>query len=326
MSVMTATPAAMSKSGKVRLQLDRKAQIAEGVCQLTLSDPAGRRLPDWTPGSHIDLTLPNGLTRQYSLVGDRWDPYRYEVAVLREPSSRGGSLFIHDELAEGDVIEVGGPRNNFAMVPSERFLFIAGGIGITPLIPMMKQADMLGTPWTLLYGGRTRPSMAFLDALGSYGDRVEVLPQDVNGHLPLSRVFLNLETGTKVYACGPAPMLDAVREAAAGLPRGHLRIEQFTARERSAPMRSAPFEVELARSGTVIEVPVETSVLDAVSQAGATILASCRQGTCGTCETRILAGTPDHRDSLITDDEREKSDCFYPCVSRSVSDRLVIDA
>lgn len=326
MSITAPHPiASPSRSGKTRLQVVRKQTVAQGVCGLVLSDPDGCRLPDWTPGSHIDLTFPNGLTRQYSLCGDRWDPMTYEVAVLREPESRGGSAYIHDELREGDIVELGGPRNNFALVPADNYFFIAGGIGITPLLPMLEQAEMLGTPWHLLYGGRTRSSMAFSDRLERWGDRVTLRPQDEFGLLDLS-IIQEQPTGTKVYCCGPEPLLDAVREAAASLPPGRLRMERFVAGTLPPPLRTTPFTLELARSGITMTVDPDTSVLDAVASAGVPILASCRQGICGTCETGVVAGVPDHRDSLLGDDDRERGDCFYPCVSRAASDRLVIDA
>ncbi|MFJ9387827.1 PDR/VanB family oxidoreductase [Nocardioides sp. NPDC101246] len=311
--------------GKVRLQVTRKRLLAEGVCGLELTSPECARLPDWTPGSHIDLSLGNGLTRQYSLCGDRWDPYTYQVAVLREFESRGGSAYIHDELTEGDLVDIAGPRNNFPLAPADGYLFVAGGIGITPLLPMLEQADLLGTPWRLLYGGRRRSSMAFLDRLAAWGDRVEVCPQDESGLLDLAAVTAQ-PPGTKVYCCGPGPLLDAARSTAAGLPAGHLRTERFVAGVVPPPVRSTAFDVELARSGVTVTVPPGASVLDALAGAGVPVLASCRQGVCGTCETDVLAGVPDHRDSLLDEEERRRGDCFYPCVSRAASDRLVIDA
>jgi ferredoxin-NADP reductase len=163
-----------------------KAAAADGVTVLTLAHPSGARLPDWTPGAHIDLVLPGGLTRQYSLCGDRWDAYGYRVAVLREADGRGGSVYVHDQLRVGDPVGCGGPRNSFPLVPSEGYLFIAGGIGITPLLPMINQADLLGADWTLLYAGRSRASMAFLDELGGYGDRVRLAPGDAGGRLDLA--------------------------------------------------------------------------------------------------------------------------------------------
>ncbi|WP_084652860.1 PDR/VanB family oxidoreductase [Nocardioides insulae] len=318
-------PAAPSSGGKVGLRVTRVETLAEGVRGLTLSAADDGRLPDWTPGSHVDLTFDNGLTRQYSLCGDRWDPHTYRVAVLREPAGRGGSAYVHDELAEGDRVELAGPRNNFALAPADHYLFIAGGIGITPLLPMMEQAAMLDIPWTLLYGGRHRASMAFLDQLARWGDRVLVRPQDEYGLLDLS-VIGDQPAGTKVYCCGPEPLLDAVRVAAAGLPAGHLRTERFVAGAIPPPVRSTSFEVELARSGVTVTVEPGSSVLDAVAGAGVPILASCRQGICGTCETGVIDGTPDHRDSLLDDEDRRRGDCFYPCVSRAACDLLVLDA
>src|SRR5215213_10364495 len=185
---MTATvPSAPSVSSDVATLRVTAMQIqADGVLTLDLASPSGGRLRDWTPGSHIDLVLPNGLTRQYSLCGDRWDPFSYRVGVLLELESRGGSSYVHDQLQVGDLVGVGGPRNNFPLVPSEQYLFVAGGIGITPILPMVHQADMLGADWRLLYGGRRRSSMAFLDELERYGDRVLVRPEDEHGLLDIA--------------------------------------------------------------------------------------------------------------------------------------------
>ena len=307
------------------LAVTAKEVQSDGVLTLELAAPSGGRLRDWTPGSHIDLVLPNGLTRQYSLCGDRFDAFRYRVGVLREPAGRGGSAFVHDELAVGDLVGVGGPRNNFPLVPSEQYLFVAGGIGITPLLPMVRQADLLGADWRLLYGGRRRASMAFLDELAGYGERVQVVPEDEFGLLDLRGFLGEPRDGVKLYCCGPAPLLAAMEATCADWPPYALRTERFVADERSAPVRNAPFEVELARTGTTVTVTPGETVLDAVGSAGIDVLSSCRQGICGTCETTVLAGEPDHRDTLLDDDERAAGDCMYICVSRSCSDRLVLD-
>ncbi|HEX4251360.1 MAG TPA: PDR/VanB family oxidoreductase [Pseudonocardia sp.] len=307
------------------LTVTTKTAVADGVVAMELARPDGGRLPDWTPGAHIDLVLPNGLTRQYSLRGDRWDAHRYRVGVLREVAGRGGSAYVHDELRPGDLVGVGGPRNNFPLVPATRYLFVAGGIGITPLLPMLHQADLLGVDWQLLYGGRRRTSMAFLDDLAGYGDRVSVVPQDEAGLLDLPGYLGAPRADTRVYCCGPAPLLAAIETACAGWPPHTLRIERFVAADQGAPVRTAPFEVELARSGATVTVRPGTSVLEAVNAAGVDVLSSCRQGTCGTCETTVLAGTPDHRDSILTDAERAAGDCMFLCVSRALGDRLVLD-
>ncbi|GGK60016.1 PDR/VanB family oxidoreductase [Streptomyces flaveus] len=320
------------------LTVSAKENVAEGVVSLTLTHPSGARLPDWTPGSHIDLVLPEGTTRQYSLCGDRWDAYTYRIAVLREPAGRwgsprsseaesgGGSAYVHDRLRPGDRVGVGGPRNHFPLVPSEKYLFIAGGIGITPLLPMVRQAELLGADWQLLYGGRTRSSMAFREELtAAYGERVHVVPQDELGLLDLAAWLGTPRPDTRVYCCGPTPLLAAVEAACAAWPPYALRVERFTAGAQAAPVRDTPFEVELRRTGHTVTVTPDVSVLEAVRRAGADVLSSCEQGTCGTCLTPVLEGQPDHRDSVLADHERAANDCMFPCVSRSCGDRLVLD-
>ncbi|MGY1814061.1 PDR/VanB family oxidoreductase [Blastococcus sp. SYSU D00820] len=307
------------------LRVAGKQQVAEDVLTLELASPSGGRLRDWAPGAHVDLALPNGLTRQYSLCGDRFDPTVYRVGVLREAAGRGGSAYVHDELQVGDLVGVGGPRNNFPLVPSDSYLFVAGGIGITPLLPMLRQADLLGADWRLLYGGQRRASMAFLDELAGHGDRVQVVPQDEQGLLDLPAFLGPPREGVRIYSCGPAPLLAAMEAACAGWPPYTLRTERFVAGELGAPARTTPFEVELARSGRTVTVPPERTVLEALGAAGVEVLSSCRQGTCGTCETTVLAGEPDHRDALLDDAGRAADDCMYVCVSRARSDRLVLD-
>lgn len=324
---MTAPPPAPAPEGAdvAMLRVTGKQLQADGVLTLELASPSGARLRDWTPGSHIDLVLPTGLTRQYSLCGDRWDPTTYRVGVLLEPESRGGSTYVHEQLQVGDLVGVGGPRNNFPLVPSERYLFVAGGIGITPILPMVHQAELLGADWQLLYGGRRRGSMAFLDELAAYGDRVQVRPQDEFGLLDLPGFLGEPREGVRVYSCGPAPLLAAVERTCAYWPAHSLRVERFVAEDAGAPARVAPFEVELARSGTTVTVTPDVTVLEALNRVGVEILSSCRRGVCGTCETTVLAGRPDHRDALLDDDERAADDCMYVCVSRSRDDRLVLD-
>jgi len=311
---------------RVTLEIRAKDTIADGVVSLTLAHPDAARLPDWTPGSHIDLVLPEGTTRQYSLCGDRWDPYTYRIAVLREPAGRGGSAYVHDRLAPGDLVGVGGPRNHFPLVPADRYLFIAGGIGITPLLPMIHQAELIGADWQLLYGGRSRASMAFREELSAaHGDRVHISPQDEYGLLDLAPWLDTPDPGTKVYCCGPAPLLTAVEQACAAWPSYSLRTERFNAAALPEPVHQTAFEVELRRTGRTVTVMPDTSVLHAIRQVGADVLSSCEQGTCGTCLTPVLEGTPDHRDSILADHERAANDCMLPCVSRSRGDRLVLD-
>ncbi|MEJ8279513.1 PDR/VanB family oxidoreductase [Pseudonocardia spirodelae] len=312
-------------SGTRRVRVAARRPESDGVVSLELVAPDGGRLPDWAPGAHVDLVLPGGRTRQYSLCGDRWDAHRYRVAVLREPDGRGGSAWVHDRLAVGDEIGLGGPRNNFPLVPAPRYLFVAGGVGITPVLPMIAQADLLGADWALLYGGRTRSSMAFTGELARHGGRVRVVPQDEAGLLDLPRFLGHPDAGTRVYGCGPGGLLDALAAATAGWPPHTLRTERFVAPAADGPVRDTAFEVHLARRGAAVTVGPGRTVLDAVADAGVEVLSSCRQGTCGTCETTVLDGEPEHRDSVLDDDERAAGDCMLVCVSRSRGPRLVLD-
>ncbi|PKV76901.1 PDR/VanB family oxidoreductase [Nocardia fluminea] len=302
-----------------------KEPVADQVVALTLAHPERRRLPDWTPGAHIDLILPDGRTRQYSLCGSRWDSSTYRIAVLRDPDGRGGSAYIHDTLAVGDMVAVGGPRNNFALVPSGKYLFIAGGIGITPMLSMLAQADLLGCDWRLAYLGRSRRTMAFTADLAAYGDRVSISPDDECGVSDLGEMLASVEDDTVVFCCGPARLLDAVQRCCADWQPGRLRIERFVPKAQANAVRDTAFDIELRRSRRRVTVAPRQSVLEALRGAGASVLSSCGQGVCGTCETTVLDGLPDHRDSILDDAEREAGDSMFVCVSRSLSDRLVLD-
>ncbi|MEU6432073.1 PDR/VanB family oxidoreductase [Microbispora sp. NPDC046973] len=312
-----------------------KTPAAEGVVLLRLVRPDGGPLPAWTPGAHVDLLLGPGLVRQYSLCGDPGDSSVFEVAVLREPGGRGGSAYVHDRLAEGDTIRVRGPRNRFGLAESPRYLFVAGGIGITPILPMIEEAARRGCDWRLVYGGRTRASMAFADRLvRRHPGRVELCPQDETGLLDLDALFGVPRADTLVYCCGPEPLLAAAQERCASWPKGALRVERFVPTARSGAgttegtaegAAGGAFEVELALTGTTLTVPEGRSILEVVEEAGVSVLSSCREGTCGTCETAVLGGVPDHRDDLLTEEEREAGDVMFICVSRARSPRLVLE-
>ncbi|MDH6588487.1 ferredoxin-NADP reductase [Streptomyces sp. SAI-133] len=311
----------MSDAYEAELVVDRRDAAADGVLALTLRHPLGEQLPAWEPGAHIDVLLGPGLERQYSLCGDPSDRSCWRIAVLREPEGRGGSAHVHQQLRQGDKVRVRGPRNHFALRPAPRYRFVAGGIGITPILPMLAAAEEAGAEWTLLYGGRTRGSMAFTEELSRYGDRVTVAPQDETGLLDLAPVLDGVPEGTLVYCCGPGPLLDAVEERC---PAGLLHVERFTPKDRPEG-ENTQFEVELAQTGTTITVAPDVSVLDAVRAAGVEVLFSCTEGTCGTCETDVLDGTPDHRDSVLTDEEREAGETMMICVSRCRGKKLVLD-
>nr|WP_306454229.1 PDR/VanB family oxidoreductase [Rhodococcus sp. ACS1] len=323
---MKATTLAVS-SGKTDLLpmvLSRKDRVASGVVQLTLTDPRDGQVPEWSPGAHIDLVLPGDLIRQYSLCGDPADRSELVVAVLREPRSRGGSAFVHDRLREGDVIPVRGPRNAFPTVGSERYLFIAGGIGITPIVPMAVRAAEKGADWRLLHGGRKRASMAFsADLAARYPGLVEIRPQDESGLLDLPGLFAGPDESAAIYCCGPEPLIAAVEEHAALWPASTLHVERFAGRSWVGEDR--PFELRLARSGRTVLVPAAMSALDALAGAGIEVPTSCREGVCGTCETVVLEGAPEHRDALLTEEERAEDVVFFPCVSRAKGPCLIVD-
>ncbi|MDX3731103.1 PDR/VanB family oxidoreductase [Streptomyces caniscabiei] len=309
------------------LVVERKEALAEGVVLLTLRHPEGRPLPQWQPGSHIDLILRADLVRQYSLCGDPSDRSRFQVAVLREPESRGGSSHVHDVLTEGESVRVRGPRNHFPLVKAKNYLFIAGGIGITPILPMLAAVNATRADWRLVYGGRTRASMAFGETLRrAYGERVSLRPQDEYGLLDLASLLGKPQRKTAVYSCGPEPLLAAVEAGCEKWPSGSLHLERFAPKQDLAAGPRSSFEVELAQSGRKLLVSEDMTVLEAVEAAGVPVLTSCEEGICGTCETKVLSGEIDHRDSVLTEQERAAGDTMMICVSRAKSARLVLDA
>ncbi|CAM5362305.1 Oxidoreductase OS=Streptomyces tendae OX=1932 GN=GUR47_02240 PE=4 SV=1 [Streptomyces tendae] len=308
---------------EAELVVDRRETAADGVLVLTLRHPLDEPLPAWEPGAHIDVVLGAGLERQYSLCGDPADRAVWRIAVLRERDGRGGSAYVHGELRTGDKVRVRGPRNNFRLERASRYRFVAGGIGITPILPMLAAVEEAGAEWSLLYGGRTRAGLAFTGELARYGDRVTLVPEDESGLLDLAPVFDGLPADTLVYCCGPGPLLDAVE---ARCPAGCLRVERFRPKEAAAQAAAeAEFEVVLARSGRTVAVPPGVSVLAAVREAGVEVLYSCAEGTCGTCETEVVEGEPDHRDSVLTEEERAAGETMLVCVSRCRGPRLVLD-
>jgi ferredoxin-NADP reductase len=286
-----------------RVTVIRKTRVADSVVALTLAG-----LPPAEPGAHIDVHLPGGFIRQYSLCGAS------RIAVLREKNGRGGSASVHDVVQVGDELEVSEPRNHFPLVPAERYVFIAGGIGITAILPMLRAVK---GQWRFCYGGRSRGSMAFLDELPD-GD-VLIWPQDERGLLPLDEILSGLADGTAVYCCGPEPLLAAVE---ARVPASALHVERFRA---DTDVCGGPFEVEIASCGRVLTVQAGATILGTLRDAGIDVLSSCEEGTCGTCETGVLAGVPDHRDSVLTPAERAAGDIMMLCVSRAKTPRLVLD-
>ncbi|MGW0532894.1 PDR/VanB family oxidoreductase [Streptomyces sp. NPDC003032] len=311
------------RSRALRLRVTRHERVADGVVQVRLE---GVDLPPWRPGAHLDLVLPSGLVRQYSLCGDPEDSSSYTVAtrlIGAEQGGRGGSREVHERLREGVEVEVRGPRNRFPLADAPSYVFVAGGIGITPVLPMLRAVDASGAPWRLLYGGRTRASMPFLEEVGKLGGaregRVTVVAEDEDG-LPDVAAFLDgTPEGAAVHVCGPEALLDAV---GAALPEGcSLHLERFSPRASTGGGTS--FEVELRRSGRTVAVAADSTVLAAVRAELPNTAYSCEQGFCGTCQQRVLEGEIEHRDELLKDDERARS--MLICVSRARGERLVLD-
>ncbi|GHE66549.1 iron-sulfur protein [Streptomyces longispororuber] len=310
------------RSRTLRLRVARHERIAEGVVRLRLEGPD---LPAWEPGAHLDLVLPSGLVRQYSLCGDPADTSSYTVAIRRigaDAGGRGGSREVHDVLRPGHEVEVRGPRNRFPLTAgAPAYVFVAGGIGITPILPMVRAVEARGGTWRLLYCGRDRASMPFLDELEELGaERVAVVAGDEAGR-PDVAGFLSGAAGesTAVYVCGPEGLMDAVAEALPGACTLHL--ERFAPRAASGGGHA--FEVELRRSGRTVAVGPDTTVLAAVRAALPGTAYSCEQGFCGTCQQRVLEGEIEHRDDLLTDAERGGT--MLMCVSRARGERIVLD-
>ncbi|WP_028047228.1 PDR/VanB family oxidoreductase [Cellulomonas sp. URHE0023] len=296
--------------------------VADGVLALDLAPTNGRPLPAWTPGSHVDLLLPGGWERQYSLCGDPADRMTYRVAVLLSQDGAGGSAVVHDTLAVGDTLRLRGPRNHFAFTPAadRSTVFVAGGIGITPMLSMIAAADAAGTDWSLHYAGRSRATMAFVEELvADHPSRVRVYAADEGERLAVSA--LTDGPAGRVFCCGPRRLLDAVEEA--GTDGWSVHTERFEAREFGPPVWPDPFEVELALSGTTLTVDPGQSILDVVEASGAVVVSSCRVGTCGSCETPVLQGSVEHRDSVIG--PGGASQTMMICVSRAAGPGLVLE-
>jgi ferredoxin-NADP reductase len=315
---------------EVDLEVRRRQTPAEGVVTLTLAEPNGEDLPEWTPGAHVDLVMTPSLVRQYSLCGETANRGEWQVGILLDPNSRGGSQFVHDKLLEGTMVRVRGPRNHFPLVSSPRYQFIAGGIGITPMIPMIEAAQATGADWRLLYGGRTRSSMAFVGELERHGERVTVCPRDEqdNGfRTNLASALSAAQENTLVYCCGPEGLLTAVEEACSHWPGGTLHVERFSAKalDEPSPDALATFEVECQRSGLTLTVTHDKSIYQACEEAGVDVLGSCMEGVCGTCECDLIEGEGDHRDSVLNDAEKAANETIMICVSRARSERLVLD-
>ncbi|WP_246213289.1 PDR/VanB family oxidoreductase [Kitasatospora viridis] len=284
-------------------------EIAEDVVELRLAEPAGGALPAWQPGAHLRLTLPSGRERHYSLCGDPADRHSYRIAVRRIAGGGGGSVEVHEELHPGVRLTVRRPRNGFVFCAEPAVLLVAGGIGITPLLPMAREAARRGLDWHLVHAGRSPQSLPFTEELRALDPaRITLLTEGVPTG---AQLLAPAAPGAAVYCCGPAPMLAAVQQALDA--SGALHFERFGA----APVRDGrPFTLKLADTGEELPVPADRSALDVLREARPGVPYSCHQGFCGTCEVRLVAGTPEHRDRRLTAEERAAG-ALLPCVSRA---------
>jgi len=307
----------------VRVAALRTAAIDTLCFDLAAADR--RPLAPFTAGAHIDVHAPNGDVRQYSLCGDPRDTSHYRIAVKREIAGRGGSRSMHDDVEEGSALAILGPRNHFPLAADgTHALFIAGGIGITPIYAMIQAVHARGASWELHYCARSQAHAAFHQELVALGG-TRVTPWFSEEPLLDARGLLRVvRGGTHVYCCGPAGLMTAVKDASAHWPAGSVHFEYFSAPARAhAPNRS--FEVELRQSGLVLTVPPERTILQTAREHGIDVSSSCEEGVCGTCETRVLEGECEHRDLLLSDDERAANRSMMICVSRAKSPRLVLD-
>jgi vanillate O-demethylase ferredoxin subunit len=307
-----------------------RRQEAEAIVSFELARPEGGLLPPFRPGAHVDVRLPNGQLRQYSLCGDQGQGDRYLIAVLRAAQSRGGSQFLHERVGEGDRFWISEPRNLFPLAENaRRSLLFAGGIGITPILSMAEHLAGIGADFELHYSARSAAEAAFLSRIGDSSYRNRVFLHFSEGpsaqRLDAAGVLGAPTEETDVYVCGPNRFMDHVLGTAAflGWPAGRLHREYFADAPMVAPGEG--FEVEIASSGLLVSIPPDKSVAEALEERGVVIPLACGQGICGTCLTGVLEGEPDHRDLFLSDEERARNDQFTPCCSRAKSPRLRLD-
>lgn len=311
----------IERDPKLTLRVVGRQVVArdENVVALTLTSADGSALPAWHPGAHLDIHLPSGRIRQYSLCGDPRRSAEYRIAVRRIPNGGGGSIEVHDGLPVGSTVTTSGPRNAFPLSvpgygsPTQRVRFVAGGIGITPILPMLDTAERLRVDWSMIYVGRSADSIPFLDEVRRFGARIEIRTDDVEGIPTADDLLGECPDGTTVYACGPADMLTAVRQRLVGRDDVELHFERFAA---PPVVDGSPFSVTIGSTGAQVDVEADETLLAALQRAGAEPPYSCQQGFCGTCRTRVLGGAVDHRDTLLTAPERDAG-MMLTCVSRA---------
>jgi len=326
MNTMTAPAELARPQGRLAVRLQSVSHAAQGIQVFEFVRPDGAALPTATAGAHIDLHLPNGMTRSYSLLQADEAPARYLVGVKRDPNGRGGSRYMHEQLRVGSVIEISAPRNHFPLLENApHTVLVAGGIGITPVWCMAQRLQAIGASWELWYACRARADLAFLPELARFGERVRLHVDEEAGHvLDLGAVVARAPAGTHFYCCGPAPMLAAYEAATSGLPPDTVHLERFGAAQ-PVQVTGGGFVVQLARSGIELAVPEGATLLDVLTANGVAIDSSCQAGICGCCEVRVLEGEVDHRDEVLTASQRAANSSMMACCSRAKGERLVID-
>lgn len=314
----------------LNVRVKRRTDEAEGVCSFELVSESGAPLPAFTAGAHIDVHVAPGLIRQYSLCNDPKDCGHYRIAVLREPQSRGGSAGMHERVQVGDLLQVSEPRNHFALTKARKSLLMAGGIGVTPILAMAKTLHAASEAFEMHYCGRSAARMAFLNeiAQADFASHVFVRADDGPSEqkFAASQVLSAPSADTHLYVCGPSGFMEHVLESARKLGWSDAQLHrEYFAGSVTAQATDGCFDVRLAGSKKTFSVPADKSVLDILLANGVDIPVSCEAGVCGTCLTRVLEGTPDHRDTFLTDAERAANDQFTPCCSRALSPLLVLD-
>ncbi len=309
------------------LRVTRNEKIADGINLIEFRDPAAKPLPAFTAGAHIAIRVPNGLLRKYSLCNDPSERDRYQVAVKREANGRGGSTDLIDNTKTGDELMVAPPVNDFGLPPrAQDFLFIAGGIGITPIMAMISEVRRQGKRFRLFYCTRSSETTAFADELSKpeYEGLVTIHHDqgDPSCSLDLKPILAERKNREHLYCCGPRPLMEAVRHMTDHWSPTAVHFEAFSEAETHKP-DDKPFKVRLAKSGKTVEVPVTKTILEVLRENGLEVPSSCETGTCGTCRTKLLAGEADHRDLVLADHERK--DQIMICVSRAKTDEITID-
>ena len=321
----------MSTVATLQVRVARKAVEALDIVTLELVAVDGQALPAFSAGSHVDVQLPNGITRQYSLCNDPQETHRYQIGVLRDAASRGGSQAVHELVKEGDVLTISAPRNHFSLAhEAKKHLLLAGGIGVTPILCMAERLANTGADFAMHYATRAPERTAFRQriAASAFASRVQFHYDngDAAQKLDLQKLLGQPQAGTHLYVCGPKGFMDAVLATArnSGWPEAQIHYEFFGA-EVAKSDSDASFEIKLASSGRIVMVPKDQTVVQALAAAGVDVMISCEQGVCGTCLTRVIEGVPDHKDSYLTPEEQAANDQFTPCCSRSKTPQLVLD-